>query len=380
MTLKPLLDKTTPYLSNQESSTVTNLMIVVMAMLDKRTVCINKLKSAVGGIIDKPDTKVQSHYTRLIRFFRDHSSGDLWIHIVRCGLQLLQLDSRYLALDGSSWQAGGVWQHYINLCIVYRGVAIPIFWTDLAKQGSSSIAERITLFDRALKYFVLRGKVLLADREYIGVEWFNYLIDKQIDFVICSRGYSYFALIDEFSSGRTVEEMIAKAMRSRKANKAVSKAFRLSEDGPTLWIVVAKNPHPQGKEDFMILVTSLDQNAYITVADYLKRWKIEHCFRQLNSNGFDLEKMNLGSVKRRRLLMPLWFWLTLSPWLKDSRTTRMSFRLKLMAAKAGFTERSLCSVTVLIVFYKVPSGCRSLLPTLCEKSDERQVATDRLSF
>lgn len=43
-------------------------MIVVMAMLDKRTVCINKLKSAVGGIIDKPDTKVQSHYTRLIRF------------------------------------------------------------------------------------------------------------------------------------------------------------------------------------------------------------------------------------------------------------------------------------------------------------------------
>jgi hypothetical protein len=301
--LKPLLDKITPYLSNQESSTVTNLMIVVMAMLDKRTVCINKLKSAVGGIIDKPSTKVQSHYTRLIRFFRDHSSGDLWIHIVRCGLQLLRLDSRYLALDGSSWQAGGVWQHYITLCIVYRGVAIPIFWTDLAKQGSSSIAERITLFDRALKYFVLRGKVLLADREYIGIEWFNYLIDKQIDFVIRSRDYSYFALIDEFSSGRTVEEMIAKAMRSRKANKAVSKAFRLSEDGPTLWIVVAKNPHPEGKEDFMILITSLDQNAYTTVADYLKRWKIEHCFRQLKSNGFDLEKMNLGSVKRRRLLM-----------------------------------------------------------------------------
>lgn len=301
--LKPLLAKITPYLSNQESSTVTNLMIVVMAMLDKRTVCINKLKSAVGGIIDKPDTKVQSHYTRLIRFFRDHSSGDLWIHIVRCGLQLLRLDSRYLALDGSSWQAGGVWQHYITLCIVYRGVAIPIFWTDLAKQGSSSVAERITLFDRALKHFVLRGKVLLADREYIGVEWFNYLISKKIDFVIRSRDYSYFALIDEFSSGRTVEEMIAKALRSRKANKAVSKAFQLSQDGPTLWIVVAKNPYPEGKEDFMILITSLDQNAYTTVEDYLKRWKIEHCFRQLKSNGFDLEKMNLGSVKRRRLLM-----------------------------------------------------------------------------
>lgn len=301
--LKPLLDKITPYLPNQDSSTVTNLMILVMAMLDKRTVCVNKLKSAVGGIIDKPETKVQSHYVRLIRFFRDHSSGDLWINIVRCGLQLLKFESRYLALDGSSWQSGGVWQHYITLCLVYRGVAIPIFWTDLAKQGSSSIAERISLFDRALKYFVLQGKVLLADREYIGIDWFNYLIDKQIDFVIRSRDYSYFALIDEFSSGKTVEEMVAKVMRSSKPNKAISKAFRLSDGGPTLWIVVAKNPHPQGKEDFMILITSLDQSAYATVADYLKRWKIEHCFRQLKSNGFDLEKMNLGNVKRRRLLM-----------------------------------------------------------------------------
>jgi hypothetical protein len=274
-----------------------------MAMLDKRTVCLNKLKSAVGGIVDNPNTKVQSHYTRLIRFFRDHSSGDLWIDIVRCGLQLLRLDSRYLALDGSSWQAGGVWQHYITLCVVYRGVAIPIFWMDLAKQGSSSTAERISLFDQALKYFVLQGKVLLADREYIGVDWFNYLISKKIDFVIRSRNYSYFALIDKFSTGKTVEEMIAKAMRSRKANKAVSKSFRLSDEGPTLWVVVAKNPYPEGKEDFMILITSLEQNAYHTVADYLKRWKIEHCFRQLKSNGFDLEKMNLGSIKRRRLLM-----------------------------------------------------------------------------
>ena len=220
MTLKPLLAKITPYLPDQESSTVKNLMIVVIAMLDKRTVCLNKLKSAVGGIIDKPQTKAQSHYTRLIRFFHDHSSGDLWIDIVRCGLQLLRLDFRYLALDGSSWQVGGTWQHYLTLCVIYRGAAIPIFWTDLAKQGSSSIAERISLFDRALKYFVLRGKILLADREYIGVEWFNYLVCKQIEFVIRSRDYSYFSLIDEFSTGKTVEEMIAKVLRSRKANKA----------------------------------------------------------------------------------------------------------------------------------------------------------------
>ena len=284
--------------------------------------CLNKLKCAVGGILGNSNTRVGSHYIRLIRFFNTYSAGDLWLDVLKGGLRLLRFKTKYLVLDGSSWQHGQTWRHYITLCVVYRGVAIPILWQDLAKKGSSSTEERITLFDLALEHFKLAGKVLLADREYIGADWFNYLLDKQIDFVIRSRDYSYFSLIDAASpqQGLPVEGMIAGVMRSKKANKALKKAFRLRPDGPKLWIVVAKNPCPEGKEGFMILITSLDQKVYATVADYLKRWKIEHCFRQLKSNGFDLEAINLGSPRRRRLLIAvtvLAYILSVTEGLKD---------------------------------------------------------------
>lgn len=303
MTLKLLLDKITPYLSDHERSTTKNLLIIVLSMLMKRTVCLNKLKSAVGGITGKTQVQVHSHYTRLIRFFKDNSQTDLWIDVVKCGLQLLRLDSKYLALDGTSWKRGSVWRHYMTLCVIYQGVAIPILWIDLAKRGSSSTEERSSLFDLAFKYYSLSGKILLADREYIGADWFKYLIGKGIDFVIRSRDYSYFSIIDENSQGKSVEKMIEKIKHSKKNNKALRKSFRLEKDGAIFWIVVAKNPCPEAKEDFMILITSIDQSVYRTVADYLKRWKIEHCFRQFKSNGFDLEVINLGNLNRRRLLM-----------------------------------------------------------------------------
>lgn len=178
---------------------------------------------------------------------------------------------------------------------------------DLQKRGSSSTEERKSLFDLAFKHFSFQDKVLLADREYIGVDWFKYLVDNGIDFVIRSRDYSYFSLIDATSPSKTVEDMIKKVMSSNKSNKALRKAFKLEEDGAAMWIVIAKNPHPQGKEELMILITSIDQSIYNTVRDYLKRWKIEHCFRQLKSNGFDLKVINLGSnspylhrISRRR--------------------------------------------------------------------------------
>ena len=188
---------------------------------------------------------------------------------------------------------------------MYREVAIPIYWIDLAKRGSSSYAERVRLFTQAATHFKLAGKTLLADREYIGTQWFTFLISQDIDFVIRSRDQSYFSLIDRTSAPGTksVEAVIDKVLRSKKPAKAIRIAFTLADGTTKLWAVVAKNPHPEAKEDFMILLTNRDQDAYRTVVAYRKRWKIEHCFRQLKSNGFELENVNLATEPRQRLLM-----------------------------------------------------------------------------
>ena len=63
-------------------------------------------------------------------------------------------------------------------------MSIPIYWIDLKKKGHSSQEERQQLMDKVLNLYKLSGKVLIADREYIGTTWFAYLVDKEIDFVI----------------------------------------------------------------------------------------------------------------------------------------------------------------------------------------------------
>lgn len=306
MKLKLLLDKLTPnFQGDHDATCLKNTLILVLALLHRQTVCLNKLKGRVGMITGRNETRADSHYKRLIRFFNNYAGSKLWIDLICYGVQLLRLDFDHLIIDGTSWQRGAHWHHYLTLCIVYRGVAIPIYWIDLAKQGSSSYAERVELFTQAARHFKLAGKTLLADREYIGAQWFNFLLDSKIDFVIRSRDQAYFELIDRTSPPGTkpIEEVIDKVVRSKKPAKAIRISFTL-EDGTRLWAVVAKNPHPEAREDFMILLTNrAGDTAYQVVIAYRKRWKIEHCFRHLKSNGFELEYFNLATEPRQRLLL-----------------------------------------------------------------------------
>jgi hypothetical protein len=62
------------------------------------------------------------------------------------------------------------------LAVVYKGIAIPVYWLLLNKKGNSNTKERIALLKRFIKRF---GKTriirLLADREFIGKDWFTWL-------------------------------------------------------------------------------------------------------------------------------------------------------------------------------------------------------------
>ena len=112
MTLRLLLDKLTPNLlpGNHPATCLKNTLVLTLALLRRQTVCLNKLKAAVGPITGKLDTKANSHYKRLIRFFDDYAGTSLWIDLICCGLKLLRLDFEHLIIDGTSWQRGdGSW-------------------------------------------------------------------------------------------------------------------------------------------------------------------------------------------------------------------------------------------------------------------------------
>jgi len=297
-----LLDKITKEFPDWQKSCIKNVLLLSLCMIQNETTCLYKLKNKVGLFIDKPETKKGSHYKRLTRIFTGYAFSRLWIALLSYVFRSLRLKSDYLLLDGTSWDKGKTRLHYITLCVVYGGVAIPIYWEDLRKKGISNQKERIKLLKKAMKYFNLEGKTLLADREYIGTDWFKFLKNNGIEFNIRLRTKSYKDAINA-SSGKSYEELSAKALRSKKRAKAVGK--RITLDGMELMFIVVKNPKPNAKDELIYLLSSLDKAPAVLSVMYLIRWQIETCFKHLKSNGFDLEKANVKGKARQKLLMAI---------------------------------------------------------------------------
>jgi hypothetical protein len=297
-----LLDKVTTNFGNHKKTSIRNLLMIACSMLIKETVCLNKLKGVMGTFTGKTQVSPSSHYKRLIRFFDKHAFSPLWLQIL--GYSMLAFDevSEYLIIDGTSWKWRGEWHHYLTIGIVIYNVCIPIFWVDLRKHGTSNFKERRSLIKKALRFYSLSGKILLGDREYIGLNWFKFLIECKLDFVIRLRYKAYKSIFDE-CEGFDYEKIVAKVMRSKVPHKTIKKQVQI--EGQTYFFIFCKNPEPHAKEPILFLITTLDESKYKSAQRYGIRWKIEHCFKNLKSNGFDLECMNLKGDARRNLLMAI---------------------------------------------------------------------------
>lgn len=298
--LESLISKVKEHFPKRKSSCLKNIILLSLCILDRETVNLNKLKKSVNRFTNK-ESKVDSNYKRLIRIFDDHSRSDLWIELLKYVFQILRLKTHHLVIDGTSWKRGSRWFHYMTLSVIYKGVSIPIYWVDLAKHGHSNVGERIKLMDQAFKYFNLSGKTLLGDREYIGKDWFKYLINNEVDFIIRVRKTDYKSIIDQYE-GLSHKEMSKKVLKSKIHQKAISKLVEM--EGMILQFVAVKNPKNDPKDPVIFLLTNLvDKTAKLVAEEYCIRTKIEQCFKHLKSNGFHLEQLNLRTKTRCRLLM-----------------------------------------------------------------------------
>jgi len=300
--LNPLLDQITTEFPKRSRTCIKNVLILALGIITKETVCLNKIKGAVGNILENPTTKPASHYQRLIRVFNDFGFSSLWLELLVFGFSVLRLKSDYLLLDGTSWQRGDKKLHFLTLCICYKGVAIPILWINLRKKGCSNLRERKKIIKKAMKRFNLKGKILLADREYIGKEWFKYLVVIELEFVIRIRKGDYKEVVNE-AEGKSYDAMERKVLKSKKMGKTVGKQILL--DGVLLTLVMIKNPKPNTKDPVIYLLSNRQETPVKIAAHYPIRWKIEVCFKHLKSNGFDLESLNLKGQFKENLMMAI---------------------------------------------------------------------------
>src|SRR5690606_38933533 len=93
-----------------------------------------------------------------------------------------------LVLDRTNWKVGRREVNLLVLAVATRRHRVGLMWTVLDRAGNSGAKERIALVERFIATFgKARIGLLLGDREFIGVEWLNYLIERDIPFVIRMR-------------------------------------------------------------------------------------------------------------------------------------------------------------------------------------------------
>ncbi|HAU2458168.1 TPA: IS4-like element ISLpn9 family transposase, partial [Legionella pneumophila] len=238
--------------------------------------------------------KQDSRYTRIKRFFRefkiDFSSVSVWV--IHCfGLSGQAL---YLSMDRTNWRWGKKDINILMLSVVYKGIAIPLFWTLLAKGGNSDTRERIEIVQRFITKFgksMIAG--LLADREFVGDNWFAWLLTEKIPFCIRiknnvittnSRGLevSIDALFYDLKSG---EQRILQGLRKLWRQKIYLSALRLA--------------------DGELLIVATDHLMDEPIEHYALRWEIETLFSCLKGRGFNFEDTHMTQPDRIEKLLVL---------------------------------------------------------------------------
>lgn len=262
----------------------------LLALLKVRSVSLAELAAGFGG-----KAKVESHYKRLQRFFRSFeidqdSLARLLVRLVPVG------DGPWrLTLDRTHWKFGKAEINFLVLGIAHRGMAVPIFWSVLDKAGNSDTAERSALMERFIEVFgVSRVAALLADREFVGQDWFLWLQRQGLPFhqrlkrntLVPNRWNRMMRLDEWFGSLRPGEARRLAGRRPVWGCFVHRSALRL-EDGDFLFI--ASSGAPQAE--------ALDA--------YADRWQVETLFGALKSRGFNLEDTHLTDPKRLAKLMGL---------------------------------------------------------------------------
>lgn len=283
-----------------QTCVIKNIEILLSVILVSRSVNLNILKDDLPSVIGKK-LKPESCYKKLLRCVEICSCSRLWIDLLHWSLSFVWSKTSTLHIDATEWYFGDYPIHVLVLSVDFQGLAIPIFFKIYKHKGVLSEDARIAFMKKALQYYNLKGKVLLADREFIGDKWFTFLQKSGIEFIIRLKKKQYKQQIDSSSLENNTEQyekLINKALKkgySQAIIKINDNKFRIE-----FW----RNKHiEESKNDpVIILITNILHKNRVG-KKYAQRWKIEYCFKHLKSNGFNIESIGFKKIHKLQFLI-----------------------------------------------------------------------------
>jgi Transposase DDE domain len=263
------------------------LLGMIWGLIGSKRVQLWALAEQFGG-----DAQVASRVRRIERFLAKQALA--WEGVARCIVAMVAIPGKWtLVMDRTNWQFGKLERNYLVLALVYEGNAIPLLVKDLEHAGNSDTSERITLMER---FVVLFGKdkvhCLLADREFIGQDWFQWLKKNNIPPCIRTRNNT---LVRHQNGGKVQVHTLLRSLPVGQYRTWDEKLY-----GQTLRMIGLK------LADGGYLVLLADPALEIELLPLYKiRWSIECLFKNAKSSGFLWETTHLIHADRAEKLVAI---------------------------------------------------------------------------
>lgn len=186
-----------------------------------------------------------------------------------------------LTLDRTNWKFGSTEINFLTVAFIYNNISIPLCWKLIDHKGNSHTAQRIELFTKALEILGARSiDCLLADREFIGEEWFTWLVNNKIPLCIRLRKTTH---VRHKNGGMVQIKSLCYNLKFNQTN--IVKNVRLGKYRFSITCL-------RLEKELLILATSPSLEAE-SLELYKKRWTIECLFKDLKTNGFNFEATHL---------------------------------------------------------------------------------------
>ncbi len=260
--------RTVPFL---RIDTLQRLIDIVLAMITAQNVNHLKLSPHMPG-----NSSVEAKKRRVERGVGDQQlTMKVFLALI---LTRIPPGKWLLSLDRTNWDYGASPMNLLVLGVVIEGYTIPLIWDALEHTGNSDTHTRMWLVSQLLRVFpASRWRGLVADREFIGAEWFRFLRKSGIKRAVRVKKNTR---LDGLRASEWFDD-IAPGQYRCLAEKAP--VF-----GEVMQVVATRSP----AGDLVLIAT--DFNVWDTVVLYRMRWSVECTFSSLKSRGFDLERTGMS--------------------------------------------------------------------------------------
>jgi hypothetical protein len=269
------------------------LGLFICALYKVQTVCFEQLANAFES-----KSQRSSSLRRIQRFMSDYV---LDTDLIACLIfKMLPHRPPYrLVMDRTNWKFGKKNINVLTLAIVYQGIAFPILIKMLDKRGNSHTQERISMMKKYEQLFGYQTvDCLLADREFIGEDWINYLNINQLRYYIRVRENFY---VDNPRTGKRFKVFwIFNGLKCGESS-FLSRIFRVN--GQFCYLSASKIKNKSGVAQLQIIMSF--NKPELSKKIYKERWQIESTFKALKTSGFNIEDTHLTDLERIEKLFSL---------------------------------------------------------------------------